>query len=86
MKNKKLLSTITAGTLSFSMLASMSARPLEVEAQTTPKWNVEKYGDRIDVDSKLDQLSKDASFLKQAEKDIKAQAEKINFNEVKFWK
>ncbi len=81
MKNKKMLSTITAGALSISMLASMSAKPLEVEAQTTPEWNVQRYGDRIDVDSKLDQLSKDQSFLKQTEKDIKAQAEKINFNE-----
>ncbi len=81
MKNKKLLSTITVGALSFSMLAPWSARPLEAEAQTTPQWNVEKYGDRIDVDSQLEQLSKDPSFLKQADKDIKANAAQINFNE-----
>lgn len=81
MKNKKLLSTVTAGALSFSMLASWSARPIEANAQTTPQWNVEKYGDRIDVDSQLEQLSKDSSFLKQADKDIKANAAQFNFNE-----
>lgn len=80
MKNKKLLSTITVGALSLYTLA-LCTMPLEVKAETMPKWNVEKYGDRIDVDSQLNQLSKNPSFLKKAEKDIKEQAEKINFNE-----
>lgn len=40
-------------------------------------WDVERYGDRIDVDAKLDKLSKDDEFLARAEKKIKAQAEEV---------
>lgn len=80
MKNKKLLATITAGVLSVSFLTSIY-NPLKVEAKTATSWNVERYGDRIDIDEHLSQLSKDQSFLQQAEKDIKTQAAQINFNE-----
>lgn len=80
MKNKKLLSTITAGVLSVSFLTSIY-NPLRVEAKTATSWNVERYGDRIDIDGQLSQLSKDQAFLQQAEKYIKAQAAQINFNE-----
>lgn len=80
MKNKKLLSTITAGVLSVSFLASIY-NPLRVQAKTATSWNVERYGDRIDIDGELHQLSKDQSYLQQVEKDIKAQAAQINFNE-----
>lgn len=80
MKNKKLLATITAGVLSVSFLTSIY-NPLRVEAKTATSWNVERYGDRIDIDEQLSQLSKDQSFLQQTEKDIKSQATQIDFNE-----
>jgi hypothetical protein len=53
----------------------------KVDADTASSWNIERYGDRIDIDSQLSQQSKDASFLKQAEKKIKEQAAQINFDE-----
>jgi len=78
---KKILSVLTASTLVFSLLASPITKIPKVQAQTTPSWNVEKYGDRVDMDGKLNRLSKDTAYLQQAEKKIKEQAAKINFNE-----
>jgi len=83
MVKKKLFSVLTSSALAFLLVASLITDVPKVEAKTTPGWNVEKYGDRIDVDGQLNQLSKDSAFLQQAEKDIKAQAAKINFNETK---
>lgn len=79
MKSKKVLSTLTAGILAFSLLAPMAGSFSKLEAKAAEKWNTERYGDRVDIDGKLNQLSKDTDFLKQAEKDIKAQAGGINF-------
>jgi hypothetical protein len=64
-----------------SLLTPITTSGLTQQANESPNWNVAKYGDHVDIDGQLNKLSKDASFLKQAEKDIKAQAAQINFNE-----
>ncbi|MFB3163722.1 peptidase M6 [Neobacillus sp. 179-J 1A1 HS] len=83
MKKKKLLSILATGALVLSLFAPLSANHSKAEAatSTTPKWDVERYGDRVDIDGQLNLLSKDSSYLKQAEAKIAEQAAKINFNE-----
>ncbi|MDQ0974333.1 hypothetical protein QFZ31_004211 [Neobacillus niacini] len=83
MKKKKLLSILATGALALSLFAPLSAKNSKAEAatSTTPKWDVERYGDRVDIDGQLNLLSKDSSYLKQAEAKIAEQAAKINFNE-----
>lgn len=78
---RKLLSVLSSGALAFSLLALLASNPGKAEAAVTPKWNVEKYGDRVDIDGELNRLSEDSAFLKQAEKKIKEQAAEINFDE-----
>ncbi|WLD93291.1 choice-of-anchor J domain-containing protein [Alkalihalobacillus sp. AL-G] len=79
----KFLSVLATGSLALSLLAPITSAPSEVEAATTPKWDVERYGDRIDIDAQLERLSESEDFLKQAKEKIKEQAENINFNETK---
>lgn len=81
MNKKRILSFLTTGVLTLSLLTSITANGAGVQAKTVSNWNVERYGDRIDIDSGLNQISKDSSFLQQAERSIKEQAAKINFNE-----
>ncbi|MFJ5759514.1 peptidase M6 [Neobacillus sp. NPDC093182] len=83
MKKKKLLSILSTGALALSLFAPLSANNSKAEAaaSTTPKWDVERYGDRVDIDGQLNLLANDASYLKQAEKKIAEQAAQINFNE-----
>lgn len=78
---KKLLSILTAGAISLSLLIPIVTNSSVVEAKSISNWNVERYGDRVDIDHQLNQLSKDASYLQQAEKKIKEQAAQVNFNE-----
>lgn len=72
MLRKKLLPKLIAGMMVLSVFSPFTAAGEEVGAYKN--WNIERYGDRIDVDAKLDKLSKDEAFLEQAERDIKAQA------------
>jgi hypothetical protein len=81
LKKKKLLSILSTGALALSLFAPLSANDSKVSAAEAPKWDVERYGDRVDIDGQLNLLSNDASFLKQAEKKIAEQAAQINFNE-----
>ncbi|MEH7176324.1 choice-of-anchor J domain-containing protein [Neobacillus vireti] len=83
MRKKKLLSILSTGALALSLFAPLSVSDSKVKAAetTAPKWDVERYGDRVDIDGQLNLLSNDSSFLKQAEKKIKDQAAEINFNE-----
>ncbi|CAM3627116.1 hypothetical protein GCM10009865_42570 [Aeromicrobium ponti] len=81
MKKKKLLSFLTTGAFALSLLSPLATTPSTAEAATVPKWDVERYGDRVDIDGKLNRLSENSSFLKQAEKNIKEQAAQINFDE-----
>ncbi|MDR7078733.1 hypothetical protein J2Y03_003786 [Neobacillus niacini] len=83
MEKKKLLSILSTGALALSLFAPLSAGDSKVSAAeaTAPKWDVERYGDRVDIDGQLNLLSKDSSYLKQADAKIAEQAAKINFNE-----
>ena len=83
LKKKKLLSILSTGALALSLFAPLSAGDSKVRAAeaTAPKWDVERYGDRVDIDGQLNLLSNDSSYLKQAEAKIAEQAAKINFNE-----
>ncbi|WP_251041186.1 hypothetical protein [Bacillus sp. ISL-45] len=76
----KILSILTTGALALSLVAPAVSVP-EADAATTAKWDIERYGDRVDIDSRLDQLSRDEEFLKKAEQSIKEQAEGIQFDE-----
>jgi hypothetical protein len=76
----KILSILTTGALALSLVAPAVAVP-EANAATTAKWDIERYGDRVDIDSRLDQLSKDEDFLKKAEQSLKEQAKGIQFDE-----
>jgi hypothetical protein len=81
MKMKKQLALLTMVVFVLSILIPFTTNVSTVEADTTSNWNVERYGDRIDIDSQLNQLTKDTSFLKKSEKKIKEQAAQINFDE-----
>jgi Immune inhibitor A peptidase M6 len=83
LKKKKLLSILSTGALALSLFAPISANDSKVAAAeaTAPKWDVERYGDRVDIDGQLNLLANDSSFLKQAEAKIAEQAAQINFNE-----
>jgi hypothetical protein len=80
-KKKKLLSILSTGALALSLLSPLASNASTAEAATVPKWDAERYGDRVDIDGKLNRLSEDSSFMKQAEKNIKEQAAQINFDE-----
>lgn len=82
MKKKKLLSILSTGALALSLLSPLASNASTAEAATVPKWDAERYGDRVDIDGKLNAQSADSSFLKQAEKKIEEQAAQINFDEV----
>ncbi|MCS0673535.1 immune inhibitor A [Cytobacillus firmus] len=81
MKKKRLLSILSTGALALSLLAPAAVPVHGAEASTTPNWDVERYGDRVDVDGYLNRLSQDDAFLKKAKSKIKEAAEGINFNE-----
>jgi hypothetical protein len=83
-KKKKLLSILSTGALALSLLSPLASNTSTAEAATVPKWDVERYGDRVDIDGKLNVQSEDSSFLKQAEKKIEEQAAQINFDEVEI--
>ncbi|MFE8701440.1 peptidase M6 [Cytobacillus sp. FJAT-54145] len=78
---KKLLSVLSTGALALSLLAPIGGGQ-KVSAETSsPNWNVERYGDRIDIDGQLNALSQSESFLQNAEAKLKEQASQINFDE-----
>ncbi len=80
MSKKKLLSILSTGVLALSLLAPAVLPTAKVEAATTPKWDVERYGDRVDIDGQLNRLSQDEAFLKKVEASLKEQAKGINFD------
>jgi hypothetical protein len=78
----KLLSILSTGALALSLLAPVASPASTAEAATnSPKWDVERYGDRVDIDGVLNQLSQNEDFLKKAEAELKQQAKGIHFNE-----
>lgn len=77
MKKKKLLSILSTGALALSLLAPSIVPLQQAEAATTANWDVERYGDRVDIDGKLNKLAQDEEFLKKAEAKIKEQGQAI---------
>jgi len=77
----KVLSILSTGALALGLLAPITPTPTAKATTSAPEWNVERYGDRVDIDGVLNRLSEDESFLKKAEADLKKQAEKLNFSD-----
>ncbi|MDF2548688.1 MAG: peptidase [Anaerosolibacter sp.] len=75
---RKLLSIITACTLVLSI--AMPTSLIKAQAATNG-FDTTRYGDTIDIGRKLRNLENDEAFLKEAEKKIKENASKINFDE-----
>lgn len=74
MIKSKWVSILSASALTLSLMAP-AATAAPTEALPSPSdWNAERYGERIDIDQSLNELSQDADFLKEAEAKIKAQA------------
>ncbi|WP_075618442.1 immune inhibitor A domain-containing protein [Paenisporosarcina indica] len=74
MSKKKLFSILSTGALAASLFApAATAAPVET---TSPyeNFNTAKYGDRVDIDQYLQNISQNESFLEQAEERLKAQA------------
>lgn len=64
--------------MALTLLApAASNNSLQVEAATTSNWNVDRYGDRIDIDGQLEKLANDEAFMQQAKDSIKQQAEEL---------
>lgn len=78
---KKLLAFILAGIMVCSILVSFPVNVTTAKAMTNPSWSEELYGDRMDIDGYLNNLSKDTAYLQQAEEIIKENAAQINFDE-----
>jgi hypothetical protein len=74
----KLLAKIITGIMVFSLLTPFTVKG--EETSNYQNWDSQRYGDRVDIDAKLDQLSKDDSFLVQAEIKIREQAKKLKIN------
>lgn len=73
MKKKKLFSIVSAGVLTASFFAPFASSTVEA-ASPYADFNTAKYGDRVDIDQYLNELSRDESYLKQAEEKMKIQA------------
>ena len=73
MIKSKWVSILSASALTLSLMAPAA---LAAPTETLPSpsdWNEARYGDRIDIDQSLNELSQDAEFQKEAEAKIKAQ-------------
>lgn len=81
MKKKKLLSVLTAAVLTISIVYPIARMGFTVEAKEVSSWNTQRYGDKADIDSQLSKLSKNLSFLENANEKIKDQKSKINLDE-----
>lgn len=76
MNKKKILSIVSTGALAASLFAPFASAPAEA-ASPYSNFNTAKYGDRVDIDGYLNQLSTSDSFQKQADQIIKAQADEL---------
>lgn len=78
MKKSKWASIISASALTLSLLVpAATAAPVEA-IPSTVDWNEARYGDKIDIDGQLNQLSSSPEFKKEADQKIKAQAGALN--------
>lgn len=76
MNKKKILSIVSTGALAASLFAPFASAPAEA-ASPYASFNTTKYGDRVDIDQYLNDLSTSDSFQKQADQIIKAQADEL---------
>ncbi|SEH46509.1 Immune inhibitor A peptidase M6 [Halobacillus karajensis] len=80
LKNKKLTALLSAGALTLSMLSP--ATVTEVSASKLQEnWNVERYSDKLDIDSELQRLDESESFQKEAKKTIRENASEVHWND-----
>jgi hypothetical protein len=73
MKKSNWLPFLWTGMLTFSLFM-----PAVADAEAAPamsEWNTARYGDRIDIDQHLQELSEDESYVEEAEKKLMAQAD-----------
>lgn len=78
MIKSKWVSILSVSALTLSLMAPAAlAAPTET-LPSSSDWNEARYGDRIDIDQSLNELSQDAEFQKEAEAKIKAQAGALN--------
>ncbi|WP_163527511.1 immune inhibitor A domain-containing protein [Halobacillus ihumii] len=82
MKNK-MTALLSVGALTLSLLAPAASNVSAQSESSTDysNWNVERYGDRIDIDGKLERKSQSEEFQKRAAEKIKEAAKEVNFNE-----
>lgn len=76
LNKKKILSIVSTGALAASLFAPFASAPAEA-ASPYANFNTAKYGDRVDIDGYLNDLSTSDSFQKQADQIIKAQADEL---------
>lgn len=76
LNKKKILSIVSTGALAASLFAPFASAPAEA-ASPYSNFNTAKYGDRVDIDQYLNDLSTSDSFQKQADQIIKAQADEL---------
>ncbi|SFK56766.1 Immune inhibitor A peptidase M6 [Halobacillus dabanensis] len=79
MKNKKLTALLSAGALTLSLLSPAAITDVSA-SKVQESWNVERYGDKIDIDGELNLLDENESFQKEAKQKIKENASEINFD------
>ena len=77
MKNSKWVSILSASALTLSLFAPADAAAPTEAVPSMNDWNSERYGDRIDIDQSLNELTQDENFKKEADKKIKAQADEV---------
>ena len=77
MKNSKWVSILSASALTLSLFAPAAAAAPTEAVPSVNDWNSERYGDRIDIDQSLNELTQDENFKKEADKKIKAQADEL---------
>ncbi|HLG28278.1 MAG TPA: peptidase M6, partial [Paenisporosarcina sp.] len=76
MNKKKLFSILSTGALAASLFSPAAVAPVEA-ASPYANFNTAKYGDRVDIDQYLNELSTSESFQKEADRIIKAQADEV---------
>ena len=79
MKNKKLTALLSAGALTLSLLSPAAITDVSA-SKVQENWNVERYGDKIDIDGELQRLDESESFQKEAKQKIKENASEVNFD------
>lgn len=76
MNKKKLFSLLSTGALAASLFSPATVAPVEA-ASPYANFNTSKYGDRVDIDQYLNELSTSENFQKEADRMIKAQADEM---------